>query len=70
MPVSLKKVSITDTTLIPRAAFSNCRSIEEIYICDKVTSIEFSSMLGCNGLKKLTVPFVGIGYNSTGTAHL
>ena len=66
LPTSLKKVVVTDATIIPYFAFWSARYITDIEISDTVQTIREGSMYNCTSLKNLTVPFIGISRGATG----
>ena len=65
IPMSLKRVTITNDTVITTYAFRYFYYLEEINILGSRTSyIAESCMVGCQNLKELTIPFVGCDINS------
>ena len=68
IPKSLKKVTITDETVIPYGAFYNCSMLEEINLPNTVTSIGEYAFYNCTGLNRIVVPdsAQSIGYASFG----
>ena len=68
VPGSLKTVVITKATRIDANAFHNCR-LTSITIPDSVTSIGQGAFSGCEGLRSITLPFVGNTLNGTTNTH-
>ncbi|MBQ9921318.1 MAG: leucine-rich repeat protein [Clostridia bacterium] len=60
----LKKVTITDETIIPRAAFYNCSKLTDITLSDSVTSIQEYAFRYCNKLERITVDDNNKNYSS------
>lgn len=56
IPQSLRKVTITNETLIPYGAFYNCSMLEEIVINSGVTNIDTLAFSSCTNLKEITIP--------------
>ncbi|MEE1047729.1 MAG: leucine-rich repeat domain-containing protein [Clostridia bacterium] len=66
IPETLKKVTITDETVVSYRAFYNCSSLTDIVLTDGVTSIEEDAFYNCSGLTRITVPnsVISIGNNA------
>ena len=56
IPNSLKTVVITDASIIPIGAFSNCVDINLIKINEGVTVLSDYSLMNCTGLKEIRLP--------------
>lgn len=56
IPESLRRVTITDTTVIGNYAFHDCGQLTSITIPNKVTSIGDSAFGSCRGLKSIDLP--------------
>ncbi len=50
LPITLKKISITNATSIPSYAFSECSNIEQISLKSKVTEIKNNAFEACTSL--------------------
>ena len=59
IPNSLKRVYITDETVVPHAAFENCSNLTSVVIGNSVTNIAKGAFSGCGGLERITLPFIG-----------
>ncbi|MBR2023792.1 MAG: leucine-rich repeat domain-containing protein [Clostridia bacterium] len=55
VPESLKKVTV-ESGIIPKNAFSYCRTITHITLKDDVHKIEDYAFMACNALQELTIP--------------
>ncbi len=53
IPLSLKEVIITNSSLICYGAFANCKSIERIVLCDPVTLIGDIAFANCDSLSEV-----------------
>ncbi len=49
-------VKITSASSIGDGAFTNCKSIKSVEICNSVTSIGLGTFSGCSGLTEVTIP--------------
>ena len=56
IPSSLKKVVVTDETIIAYDAFYDCNGLTNVTIPNSVTKIVASAFSGCCGLKSLMLP--------------
>ena len=56
IPSSIKKVVITSDDSLPRQAFENCASIEEIVLPDSLSVLGYRAFGFCDKLKKVTLP--------------
>lgn len=56
IPPTLRKVVITDETVLCRGAFSGCTAIESIVLNEGMLSIEDYAFDRCNALTELTIP--------------
>ena len=56
IPSTLKKVVITDETVLCRGAFSGCTQVESIVLNEGILSIEDYAFDRCNALKELAIP--------------
>ncbi|MDE6656567.1 MAG: leucine-rich repeat domain-containing protein, partial [Anaeroplasmataceae bacterium] len=68
LPVSLKKVTVTDDRIISYTAFWSARTLTDITIEDTVQVIREASMYNCTSLTNLTVPFIGTSRGASGVA--
>lgn len=68
IPASLKKVTITNESVIEGYAMHGLTKVEEIIISDKTTRISQGAFRYCNSLKSITLPFVGTYRNELGTS--
>lgn len=59
VPSTLKTVILTTMTSVPKYAFKNCTSLEEVEFPASATDLGWACLEGCMGIKKLTTPFVG-----------
>lgn len=62
IPESLRRVNITDTAVIPYAAFENCDLINTVVLPDGITSIADYAFNGCTSLKGLYGNEDGVAY--------
>ena len=62
----LKSVTITDETILPKGAFDNCCTIEEIILNEGITKICEYALSGCSGLTGVTIPdsVTNVGYSA------
>ena len=56
IPSGLKKIVLTDETVLCYGAFYNCSGLTSVTIPNSVTSIGSSAFYGCSGLREVTVP--------------
>ncbi len=56
IPATLRKLVLTDETVLGSWALQNCRSLTDVTIPDSVTSIGTAPFYGCYGLSNVTVP--------------
>ena len=56
VPTAMKTVVLTNETEIVEDAFSNCSSIESIYLNEGLESIGENAFYGCSSLKSLSIP--------------
>jgi hypothetical protein len=56
IPSSLKKVTITEETVVADSAFYSCNNIETVALPDETTSIGSYAFYGCSSLKDFTIP--------------
>lgn len=68
LPKSLKKVSVTNASIIPYLAFWCATSLTDINIGSTVTTIRESTMYNCRNLQTLTVPFIGTSNGASSVA--
>ena len=66
LPLSLKKVTVTDQETIKTNAFVNARMLSHIVIEDTTTSIESNALFNTSSLESITLPFVGSSRGVTG----
>ena len=69
VPTSLKEVTITGETNIPKNAFWECENLKTIVISDSITNIGECAFYGCKGLERITLPFVGATLNGKENTH-
>ena len=67
IPPSLKRVVITDETVVGKGAFQNCSNLTSVVIGNSVTNIAKGAFAGCGGLESMTLPFIGSERGNTGT---
>ena len=63
IPSSLRRVIITDETILGYGAFDDCSMLTSVTISDSVTSIGGRAFFGCSGLTSITI---GNGVTSIG----
>ena len=68
IPSKLRKVVVSDETVLGYGAFYNCSGLTSIMILDSVTSIGSSAFSGCSGLEEITLPFVGSRRGNSGSS--
>ena len=56
IPTSLRKVTITDATLVGDDAFHGCNFLTSITLCDSITSIGSDAFNNCTNLESLIIP--------------
>ncbi|MCR5783200.1 MAG: leucine-rich repeat protein [Clostridia bacterium] len=56
IPASLKKVAVTDASLLSFGAFNNCDNVEEITLNDGIVSIAGYAFKGDSSLKSMSIP--------------
>lgn len=56
IPSALKKVTITDETVIPYGAFDNCYRLTDINFTGNITAIGTYAFRYCDGLKNISLP--------------
>ena len=56
IPKSLRKVTVTNQTVIPKNAFYNCDLIESVFYTQSITSIGENAFGNCAALKDFTLP--------------
>lgn len=68
IPQSLKKITITDSNLIPDYAFWGCSNIESIALTNSVISIGESSFRHCSNIVDISIPnsIISIGLTAFG----
>lgn len=66
IPSALKKVTVTDETVVPYGAFYQSGNIKEIMLSGSVASIEEYAFYNCRSLEKIVVPesVTAIGKNA------
>ncbi len=53
IPTSLKKVKITNDTVIDANAFYNCNNLKEIVLCNQISTIEQNAFYNCSGIETI-----------------
>ena len=56
IPVSLKKVTVTDANKLSFGAFQNCSSIVSVELNEGLTEIDENAFSNCSAIKALTLP--------------
>ena len=66
IPASLRRVAITDETVLGYGAFSDCSKLTSITIPDGVTNIGSYAFKGCSRMASITIPdgVTSIGYRA------
>ena len=59
VPQALKRVEITDETVLDNNAFYSCSSLESLSLPKSLTSVGGAVLSGCSSLRELVIPFVG-----------
>lgn len=70
VPSSLKNLTITNAQTLYKNDFYNCFNISDIEVSDNTINIEQGAFYACNSLFKITLPFLGDGYDITHFAHI
>lgn len=55
IPDSLREVNVTDSTVLPKGAFSYCANLSTVTL-DKLTYIGSNAFIGCTNLKNVSLP--------------
>ena len=55
IPDSLREVNVTDSTVLPKGAFSYCANLTTVTL-DKLTHIGSNAFIGCTNLKNVSLP--------------
>lgn len=56
IPSNLKSVTVTDASIIPIGAFSNCTNITYIKVNEGISELSDYSLMECTGLKDIRLP--------------
>ena len=59
VPQALKRVEITDETVLYDNAFYSCSSLESLSLPKSLTHVGGAVLSGCSSLRELVIPFVG-----------
>ncbi|MBN2504722.1 MAG: leucine-rich repeat domain-containing protein, partial [Bacilli bacterium] len=66
-PSSLRKLTITDGPVLKAGSLSGLSMLTEVVVSDSITTIEAGTFAVTLSLKSMTLPFIGVTLDSTGT---